>query len=87
MKFERINDVLILWIAEDITITFRDEWVQHLSTLPYDKFGEFIRVNIYSSLSDTDKKIWNRATISNLDLRTAAQTFLAYIKQNEPKKY
>jgi hypothetical protein len=75
LRFERINDVPILWISKDTSIMFRDEWIHHLRVLPYDKFGEFIRENIYSTLNDTDRKIWNSATISNRDLQKAAQTF------------
>lgn len=74
MRFERINDILILWISDDTSITFRDEWIHHLRALPYEKFGEFIRANIYSALNDTDRKIWNSVTISNRDLQSAVLT-------------
>jgi hypothetical protein len=75
VKIDRIQDVPVLIITIDCMITFREEWIKQLRVLPYDKFGEFIRTNIYPALNDTDRKIWNSSTISNRDLQAAVQTF------------
>jgi hypothetical protein len=75
VKIDRIKDVPVLIITIDCMITFKEEWIKQLRVLPYDKFGEFIRTNIYPALNDTDRKIWNSSTISNRDLQAAVQTF------------
>lgn len=75
MKFDRIQGVLFLEINSDCLITFKDEWVEKLRSLPYDQFGEFIRSTIYPAFNDKEKKIWNKVTISNIDLQAAIQAF------------
>jgi hypothetical protein len=75
VKIDRIQNVPFLMINIDCMITFREEWITQLRTLPYDQFGDFIRTNIYPALNDADRKIWNSSTISNRDLQAAVQTF------------
>lgn len=75
MKIDRIQNVPFLMINIDCMITFREEWITQLRTLPYDQFGDFIRTNIYPALTDTDKKVWNSSTISNRDLQAAVEAF------------
>jgi hypothetical protein len=71
----RVGDVLVLRISEERYITFLDEWVERLRTLPYDQYGDVIRSTVYPALSETDRRIWNRSTISNRDLHNAIQAF------------
>lgn len=73
MRLERIHGVLMLHITPELYISFHDEWVVQLRALPYDQFGEFIRSTIYPALSDKERKLWNKATISNRDLQAAVQ--------------
>lgn len=73
---ERIHNVIILQISDEIYITFREEWVEKLRTLPYSQFGEFIRSTIYPALSEKDQNIWNRSSITNRDLHNAVQSIL-----------
>ena len=73
MILERTQDGLMLRITPELSITFQDEWVEQLRARPYDRYGEFIRSTIYPALSDHDRKIWNKTTISNLDLQVAIQ--------------
>jgi len=63
----------MLHITPELHISFHDEWVEQLRALPYDQFGEFIRSTIYPALSDKERKLWNKATISNRDLQAAVQ--------------
>jgi hypothetical protein len=71
LRLERIQNQLILSITDETHITFREEWVEQLRALPYDQYGEFIRSTIYPALSTGERQIWNKATISNLDLQAA----------------
>jgi hypothetical protein len=73
LKLERINNVLFLSIAPECTISFKKEWVEHLRTLPYTKFGEYIRTIIYPALSSDERKLWNKSTINNRELHEAVQ--------------
>ena len=75
MKLERIDGVLMLCIAPETYISFRWSWVEQLRSLPYDQFGEYIRTYIYPALSDLERKLWNKATISNRNLHNAVQAF------------
>lgn len=75
MLLDRFQGELFLSINSDFKITFKLEWVEKLLSLPYDQFGEFIRANIYPSLTDKERIIWNSTTISNLELKTALQAF------------
>lgn len=76
MRLERIQGVLMLHITPELSISFHDEWVEALRALPYEQFGEFIRSTIYPALSDKERKLWNKATISNRDLQAAVQAVL-----------
>ncbi|MBN1128957.1 MAG: hypothetical protein JXA71_08225 [Chitinispirillaceae bacterium] len=75
MNLERTPNALFLKITEDFGISFRDEWVRHLRTLPYDRFGDFMRGTVYKTLSDQERKVWHRLKISNKDLFNAVQNF------------
>jgi hypothetical protein len=66
----------MLHITPELSISFHDEWVEALRALPYEQFGEFIRSTIYPALSDKERKLWNKATISNRDLQAAVQAVL-----------
>ena len=55
MKLERIKGVLFLKINDDLSVKFKDEWVELLRTLPYYEFGVFMRDTIYPTL--TDKRV------------------------------
>lgn len=76
MRLERIQGVLMLHITPELYISFHDEWVEALRALPYDQFGEFIRSTIYPALSDKERKLWYKATISNRDLQAAVQAVI-----------
>ncbi|NLG17863.1 MAG: hypothetical protein GX556_11070 [Fibrobacter sp.] len=73
MILERIQGALMLHITPELCIYFRSEWVEQLRALPYDQFGEFIRSTIYPSLSDKERRLWNKTTINNRDLQAAVQ--------------
>jgi len=73
LRIERIQDVITLHISDESCVSLRKEWVEQLRTLPYEEFGEFIRTSIYPALNDNERKIWNKATISNRDLQSAVQ--------------
>ena len=73
LKLERLKDGLRLEIAEGIGISFQYEWVEQLRDLPYDQYGDFVRGTIYPALTDSEKKIWNKSTISNKKLFGAIQ--------------
>ena len=75
MKLERIDGVLMLFISPDSYISFLDSWVEQLRSLPYDQFGEYIRTNIYPALSEKERRLWNKSTISNRVLHAAIGEF------------
>jgi len=66
----------MLRITPELSIPFQYEWVEQLRALPYDQFGEFIRSTIYPALSGKERKLWNKATISNRDLQAAVQAVI-----------
>ena len=75
MQLKRLNDVLMLDIGDDLCVPFFEEWVKQLRPLPYEEFGDFMRDTIYPALSDKERKLWHKATISNRDLQNAIQAF------------
>jgi len=75
VKIVRNNDVIQLELGNEEVIVIKREWIDNLKPLPYDKFGDYIKSNIYPALSDKERMIWNRATISNVELQTALQEF------------
>jgi len=77
MKITLIQGVPFLEISDDCTISFQREWIAHLKALPYDQFGEYIKSAIYPALSDKERMIWNRSTISNLNLHQAIIDYTA----------
>lgn len=81
MKIVKKNDEIVLDLGTDDVISMNMEWIDHLSTLPYDQFGVYIKSNIYPALSDKEKMIWNRATISNVELQTALQEYTSELNR------
>lgn len=78
MKIIQIDyDALSLEISDENKILFRRAWVDQMKSLPYDQFGEYIKSNIYPVLTDNERMLWNRTTISNRDLHQAIQEFLS----------
>jgi hypothetical protein len=75
MIIERKNGSLYLKISKEFRVPFNDEWIKHLRTLPYDRFGEFLRGMIYKVLSPQERKLWNKTRISNTELMKALQEF------------
>lgn len=75
MKIVRNNDLIQLELGNEEIIVIKRDWIDNLKSLPYDKFGDYIKSNIYPALTDKERKIWNRATISNVELQTALQDF------------
>jgi hypothetical protein len=73
LKFEYIDGNFMLNLGSGFYVSFQKNWVEQLKTLPYDRFGDFIRSNIYPALSNEEKRIWNKSTISNRDLQAALQ--------------
>jgi hypothetical protein len=75
MKLKLKDTELLLEISESCNISFQREWISHLRTLPYEQYGDYIKSTIYPALSEKDKMIWIRSTISNRELYDLAQTF------------
>jgi hypothetical protein len=77
VKFDRIQGILFLIfdLESDRLITFKDEWIERLRSLPYEQYGVYIHSNIYPSLTDKEQKIWKSTTISNIALQEAIQAF------------
>ena len=75
MIFERISNSIFLKLTEEFRIPFSEEWINHLRSLPYDRFGEFLRGTIYKVLSPQQRKMWNKTRISNTDLMKALEEF------------
>jgi hypothetical protein len=75
LNFDLIEGVLFLEIDPDSCVTFREEWIEYLNSIPYEQFGVFIRDNIYPAFTDKERKIWHKASISNRDLLSAIQLF------------
>jgi hypothetical protein len=75
MKLMLKETDLLLEIRENCEISFQREWVMHLSTLPYEQYGDYIKSTIYPALSEKDRMTWIRSTISNRDLLLAVQEF------------
>ena len=75
MLFERTKGSLYLKLTEDFRISFSEEWINHLRSLPFDRFGEFMRGTIYKVLSPQERKMWNKTRISNTELMKALQEF------------
>lgn len=71
---QKDKDVL-LEISENCEISFQKEWIIHLRTLPYEQYGDYIKSTIYPALSEKDKMIWIRSTISNRDLLQAVNEY------------
>ncbi|MBN1292353.1 MAG: hypothetical protein JXB48_10985 [Candidatus Latescibacteria bacterium] len=80
MKLCKINESLMLQIPPDTYISFRESWINDLKTLPYEKFGDYIRRNIYSFFNSQDRSFWNKSTINNKELQEA---IVGYLKQNK----
>lgn len=76
MQLKRLNGVLMLCIDPDVSISFRESWIENLSKLSYEKYGDYIKSEIYPILSDGDRKIWNKSTISNKGLQEAIVEFM-----------
>jgi hypothetical protein len=75
LKLERVNGEIILTLGDGSFILFKKIWIVELMSLPYDRYCDFIRSNIYPAFSDEEKKNWNKATVSNRDLQAAVQSF------------
>ena len=75
MRLQRINDGLFLCLDPERSISFLESWVEQLRSLPYEKYGDFIRKNIYPALSLMERSLWNKATISNRVLQKAVEEF------------
>jgi hypothetical protein len=75
MILERISGTIYLKITEDFRISFSEEWIKHLRSLPYERFGEFLRGTIYKVLSPQERKLWNKTRISNTELLRALKEF------------
>jgi hypothetical protein len=75
LRLERVVGELLLDLGGGSCISFKEVWINELLSLPYDRYGDFIRSNIYPALSDKDKKIWNKATVNNRELEAAVQEF------------
>ena len=71
-----MNGTLMLLIPPDTYISFRETWISDLKSLPYEKFGEYIRRNIYPFFTDLDRSFWNRSTINNKEFQTAIDAYL-----------
>lgn len=70
---KRINGNLILDIGEEQHISFREEWIEQLCALPYEQYGEFIRITIYPALTDKERKLWSNSITSNRALNAASK--------------
>ena len=79
MKLCKKNGSLMLLIPPDIHISFRESWINELKALSYEKFGEYIRRNIYPFFSIQDRSFWNKSTINNKELQAAIE---GYLKEN-----
>jgi len=77
VKLNRVHGIPCLIIDDESMITFREEWVQVLRSLPYEQFGDFFHSEVYPTLSDKEKKIWNKTTISNPTLQSAINAFFS----------
>jgi hypothetical protein len=75
LKLDRVEGELLLDFGDGSRISFKKVWINELQSLQYDRYGDFIRSNIYPALSFEEKKIWNKATVSNRELETAVQEF------------
>ncbi len=75
MKLERILNILVLHLAPESSIVFREDWIEQLRALSLDDYGNFMRDTIYPALSDLDQRIWRKTSISNLDLQAAILAF------------
>jgi hypothetical protein len=75
LKLEHRENHLYLEITEGVTIEFRKEWVKELLALPYDRFGDYFKSNIYPALSDAERQAWHRVAVSNLELQTALAAY------------
>jgi len=76
VQLKRLSGTLMLCLDPDIYISFRESWIETLRKLQYDKYGEYIRREIYPILTEGDRKLWNKSTISNKDLQEAIEEFM-----------
>ena len=73
MTLTRTENAFTLHLTPELTIDFQESWVDYLRLLPFDSYGDYIRSTIYPGLSDTDKRTWNKTTVSNKKLFEAVQ--------------
>lgn len=79
MQLVRKNGVLLLFFPPDIHFSFKESWIQDLQKLPIEKYGEYIKTEIYPLFSSLEQSQWIRTTISNKDLEGA---IIEYLKEN-----
>jgi hypothetical protein len=75
MNLERIKGTIYLNITEDFSISFNEEWIKHLRSLPFERFGDYLRGTIYKVLSPQERTMWNKSKISNTELLKALKEF------------
>ncbi len=75
VRFEEAGGVLLLKITDDMVVRFQREWIEGLRDLPIDRYGEYLRGNVYPHLTSEDQKTWCKASISNRDLEAAVKEF------------
>ena len=65
------DNTYTLHLTESSAITLEASWVDYLRLVSFDGYGDYIRSTIYPGLSDTDKRTWNRVTVSNREFHEA----------------
>jgi hypothetical protein len=76
LRLERIRDMLVLHIAPNAGISFRQEWVEQLRALPYEQYGDFLKDTIYPALTEEERKLWHKLQFSNRALYEALQAVI-----------
>ncbi len=71
------NSTYTLHLSASSAITLESSWVDYLRLVPYEEYGDYIRATIYPGLSDQDRWVWNRVTVSNKELFKAVMNSAA----------
>lgn len=76
MRLERIKGALFLRISEELSVPFKEEWIEQLQLInTLTAVGDFLRDTLYPALTDEERKVWRRCKINNRDLLNLVQDY------------